>query len=403
MNHSENLSDRVKLLAESATLKMDGRSRELKEKGVDVINLSIGEPDFNTPYCIKEAAKTAIDNNHTHYSPVAGYLALKKAISEKFRKDNNLDYQPNQIVVSNGAKQSIANVLLCIVNKGDEVIVPAPYWVSYPEMIKLAEGIPVEVKTGIETDFKILPDQLEKAITQKTKAFIFSSPCNPTGSVYSLNDLEQLVKVFEKHPNIYIISDEIYELINYTGTHASIACFDSVKERVITVNGVSKGFAMTGWRIGYIGAPAVIAKACDKLQGQYTSGASSISQYATLKALSYDDCCMEDVKKMRNAFRERRDLALELLSHNEGVKTNIPDGAFYIFPKISCFFGKSDGDFKINDDNDLCYYLLEKEHVALVPGSAFGAPEYIRISYATSKEILAEAMHRIESGFSNLR
>lgn len=402
MNHTENLSDRVKLLAESATLKMDARSRELKEKGIDVINLSIGEPDFNTPSCIKEAAKTAIDNNHTHYSPVGGYLALKKAISEKFRKDNQLDYQPGQIVVSNGAKQSIANVLLCIVNKGDEVIVPAPYWVSYPEMIKLAEGIPVEVSTGIETDFKILPEQLEAAITPRTKAFIFSSPCNPTGSVYSGKDLEALAKVFEKYPQVYIISDEIYEMINYAGVHSSIASFDSVKERVITVNGVSKGFAMTGWRIGYIGAPAVIAKACDKLQGQYTSGASSISQYAAIKALSNDQFCTEDVKKMKNAFRDRRDLVLELLSNIEGVKTNTPDGAFYVFPKISSYFGKSDGGHVIKDDNDLCLYLLEKEHVALVPGSAFGAPEYIRISYATSKEHLVEAMHRIESGLSNL-
>ena len=400
---NNNLSDRVNNLSESATLEMTRLSRNLKAEGHDVITLSIGEPDFNTPEHIKEAAKKAINDNHTHYTPVSGFPELRKAIAGKLKRDCNLDYEPDQIVVSNGAKQSIANVILCIVNPGDEVIVPSPYWVSYPEIVKLAEGKMVEIPTTIETDFKVTPEQVEKAITEKTKAFIFSSPCNPTGSVYSKDELKAIAEVISKHKNIFIISDEIYEYINFKGTHESIAQFDFIKDQVIIVNGVSKGYAMTGWRIGYIAAPKFIAKACDTLQGQYTSGASSISQLAALKAIDTNPSDSEDLKKMLNAFNERRNLILKLLKEIPGIKANIPDGAFYVFPDISDYFGKSDGEKTINNSKDFCMYILEKVFVALVPGGAFGNPDCVRVSYATSKEQIIEAISRIKKALAELK
>jgi aspartate aminotransferase len=400
---NNNLSDRVNNLSESATLEMTRLSRNLKAEGHDVITLSIGEPDFNTPEHIKEAAKKAIDDNHTHYTPVSGFPELRKAIAGKLKRDSNLDYEPDQIVVSNGAKQSIANVILCIVNPGDEVIVPSPYWVSYPEIVKLAEGKMVEIPTTIETDFKVTPEQIEKAITEKTKAFIFSSPCNPTGSVYSKDELKAIAEVISKHKNIFIISDEIYEYINFKGTHESIARFDFIKDQVIIVNGVSKGYAMTGWRIGYIAAPKFIAKACDTMQGQYTSCASSISQLAALKAIDTNPSDSEDLKKMLNAFNERRNLVLELLKEIPGIKANIPDGAFYVFPDISDYFGKSYGEKTINNSKDFCMYILEKVFVALVPGGAFGNPDCVRISYATSKEQIIEAISRIKKALAELK
>ena len=398
-----NLSDRVNNLSESATLEMTRLSRNLKAEGHNVITLSIGEPDFNTPEHIKEAAKKAINDNHTHYTPVSGFPELRKAIAGKLKRDCNLDYEPDQIVVSNGAKQSIANVILSIVNPGEEVIVPSPYWVSYPEIVKLAEGKMIEIQTTIETDFKVTPEQIEKAITEKTRAFIFSSPCNPTGSVYSKDELKAIAKVISKHKNIFIISDEIYEYINFKGRHESIAQFDFIKDQVIIVNGVSKGYAMTGWRIGYIAAPKFIAKACDTLQGQFTSGASSISQLAALKAIDTNPSDSEDLKKMLKAFNERRNLVLELLKEIPGIKANIPDGAFYVFPDISDYFGKSDGGKTINNSKDFCMYILEKVYVAIVPGGAFGNPDCVRISYATSKEQIIEAISRIKKALAELK
>ncbi|MDZ7741721.1 MAG: pyridoxal phosphate-dependent aminotransferase [Bacteroidota bacterium] len=399
----EALSERVKNLSESATLEMSRRSRELKAQGFDVINLSIGEPDFNTPLCIKEAAKQAIDDNFTHYTPVSGVPELRKAVAEKFRRDNGFDYGPENIVVSNGAKQSIANVIQCLVNEGDEVLVPSPYWVSYPEIIKLAGGRVVELPAGIDTDFKVRPEQVEKAITDKTKVFLFSSPCNPTGTVYSRDELQALAGVFAKYPNIFIISDEIYEYINFLGKHESIASFENIHERVIVVNGVSKGYAMTGWRIGYIAAPVFIAKACDTLQGQYTSGASSIAQMASLKAVKEDPCKNEEMAEMISTFRKRRDLVLKLLNDIPGMKNNVPDGAFYIFPDISEYFGKTAGNRRISNAKDFCMYLLEEVHLAAVPGEAFGNPDCIRISYATSNDLLIEAIKRIKSAVERLK
>jgi aspartate aminotransferase len=396
------LSDRVNNLSESATLEMTRKSRELKEQGIDVINLSIGEPDFNTPDCVKEAAKAAIDNNFTHYTPVPGIPELRKAIAEKFKRDNKLDFAAGNIVVSNGAKQSIANVVLCLVNPGQEVLIPAPFWVSYPEIVKLAEGKMIELPAGIETDFKVSPSQLEAAITDKTKVFLFSSPCNPTGSVYSKDELKALVEVFEKHPNIFIISDEIYEYINFKGKHESIAQFESIKDRVIVVNGVSKGYAMTGWRIGYIGAPDFVAKACTKFQGQYTSGASSISQMAALEAVQQNPCTSDEMKLMLKAFKERRDLVIGLIKEIEGININQPDGAFYVFPDVTSFYGKKHGAETINNSNDLCLYLLNHANVATVPGSAFGNPCCIRLSYATSQEVLIEAVQRIKTALNKL-
>jgi len=397
----ENVSERVNSLAVSQTLEMSRKSRELQGKGIDIINLSVGEPDFNTPQHIKDAAIKAINDNYSHYSPVPGYPELLKAISAKLKRENNLDYATDQIVVSCGAKHSLANLILSLINKGDEVIVPAPYWVSYIEMVKLAEGVNIIVPTSIDNDFKITPDQLTKAITSKTKALFLCSPSNPSGSLYSRDELKAIADVIANATNdIYIISDEIYEHINYVGKHESIAQFDFIRDKVIVVNGVSKGYAMTGWRIGYIAAPKWIAKACDKIQGQTTSGASSISQMASVAALNSDSSC---ITEMVSAFKRRRDLVVELVKNIKGLQYNIPPGAFYLFPKVSNYFGKSDGQTKVNDADELCLYLLDKAHVALVSGSAFGSPEYIRFSYATSDEKLIEAMKRIKDALDKLK
>ncbi len=396
------LSDRIRNLSESATLEMTRKSRELKARGKNVINLSIGEPDFNTPECVKDAAKKAIDDNQTHYTPVAGTQELRQAIAEKFRNDNGLDYTFDQIIVSNGAKQSIANALLCLVNPGDEVIVPAPYWVSYPEMIKLAEGKMVVIPTTVQQDFKSTPEQLEAAITPKTKVFLFNSPNNPSGSVYTKDELKGIADIIAKYEHIYVISDEIYEYINYAGKHESIAQFERIKNRVITVNGVSKGFAMTGWRIGYMAAPLEIAKACDKLQGQITSGASSISQLASLEAVKIVPGASNEMKEMIDTFKTRRDLLFSKLNEIPGIKANIPDGAFYIFANVADYYGKSNGSVTIHNDTDLCLFLLENVHVAIVPGVAFGDPECVRISYATSTENLLEAVERIWKSLAEL-
>jgi aspartate aminotransferase len=392
----------VKGLSESETLAMTKRCRELKAVGYDVINLSIGEPDFFTPGYIKESAKEAIDQNFTFYSPVSGYKDLRDTISIKFKRDNQLDYTAEQIVVSSGAKHSIANVVLCLVNPGDEVLLPSPYWVSYREQVKLAEGIPVYIPALIENDFKVTPAQLEAAITDKTRLMIFSSPCNPTGSVYTRDELEGLARVLSAHQGIYIISDEIYEHINFTGKHDSIAQFDFIRDRVITVNGVSKGFAMTGWRLGYIGAAGPIAAACDKLQGQMTSGTSSIAQRAAIKALLTDPQKSPDLRQMVTAFKERRDLVVEMLGDIPGFKTNVPKGAFYVFPNIKELFGKKYDTGVIENAEDLCNYFINKAFVAMVPGNAFGDPDCIRISYATSKNHLVDAMIRINNAVSEL-
>lgn len=386
-------------LSESETLVMSQKSAELKAQGVDVINLSVGEPDFATPNNIKEAAKKAIDDNFSFYSPVSGFPDLRNAICKKLNKENNLTYTPDQIVCSNGAKQSICNVILAIISKGDEVIIPAPYWVSYPEMVKLAEGIPVVVNAGIEQDFKITAKQLEDAITSKTKAVILCSPSNPTGSVYSQAELKDLADVLAKYPSVYVISDEIYEHINYAGKHESIAQFDKLTNQMIIVNGVSKCYAMTGWRIGWIAAPKKIAAACSKLQGQYTSGPCSISQKASLEAY---EGSQDDVEKMRQAFHRRKDLTFNLLSEIDGLEINNPEGAFYLFPKCSSYFGKSYSNHTITDSADLAIYLLQEGHVACVAGNAFGAPEYIRMSYATSDENLVEAVKRIKEALGKL-
>lgn len=391
------------MLSESETLAMTRKSRELKAKGYDVINLSIGEPDFNTPEFIKEAAKKAIDENKTHYPPVSGYPELRQAISEKFKRDNGLDYSPDQIVVSGGAKHSIANAMLCLVNKGDEVIVPAPYWVSYKEIIKLAEGIPIVVQATIENDFKITAKQLEAAITPKTKVLIYSSPCNPTGSVYSKEELKAIAEVVAAHPGIYIISDEIYELISFEGKHESIAQFNFIKDRVITINGVSKGFAMTGWRVGYLAAPLEIAKACDKLQGQMTSATCSISQYASIEAMKCNPATSDEIQAMVETFLERRDLVLGLLEEIPGFKNNVPEGAFYFFPNVRAYFGKKFQGEEIRNSNDLCMYLLNNAYVALVPGDAFGNPNCIRISYAASKDLMITAIARVSKALKELK
>ncbi len=399
----ETLSDRINMLSESETLAMTRKSRELRAKGYDVINLSIGEPDFNTPEFIKDAAKAAIDQNKTHYPPVPGYPELREAICEKLKRDNGLDSAPEQIVVSGGAKHSIANVMLCLVNKGDEVIVPAPYWVSYKEIIKLAEGIPVVVQATLDNDFKITAEQIKAAITPKTKMLIYSSPCNPTGSVYTGEELKAIAEVIAAHPGIYIISDEIYELIRFEGTHESIAQFDFIKDRVITINGVSKGFAMTGWRVGYMAAPLEIAKACDKLQGQVTSATCSISQYASIEAMKTDPATNKEIRRMVETFRERRDLVFGLLEEIPGFRNNVPEGAFYFFPNVREYYGKKFGDQEINNSTDLCMYLLNHAHVALVPGDAFGNPDCIRISYAASKKLLITAITRISEALSELK
>ena len=393
------LSQRIENLAESQTIKMAKLGRELSAKGVSVINLSFGEPDFNTPQYIKDAALEAMNKNFTYYTPVSGYLDLRKAISDKLKRENNLDYTFDQIVVSTGAKQSLANAILCLINPGDELIVPTPYWVSYSEMVKLAEGVSVFIDATVENNFKITPEQLEAAITPKTKMFMFSSPCNPTGSVYSKAELAGLAKVFEKYPNIYIISDEIYEHINFVGGHESIAQFESLKDRVILVNGFSKSFAMTGWRIGYMAASKEIADACDKLQGQITSGTCSITQKAAIAACNGG---LGSVHEMRDAFQKRRDLVYGLLTEIDGIKVNLPDGAFYFFPNVSAFLGKSFNGTPINTAEELSLYILNEAHVSTVTGEAFGNPDCIRISYAASEEELKTAMTNIKIALSKL-
>ena len=393
------VSERLASLSPSETLAMSQKSNELKAQGIDVINLSVGEPDFFTPDFIKEAAKKAIEENYSFYSPVPGYLSLRNAIVNKLKKENNLDYKPDQIVCSNGAKQSVCNVLLSVVGPGDEVIIPAPYWVSYVEMVKLAEGTNVIVTAGIEQDFKITPEQLEAAITPKSKAIILCSPSNPTGSVYTKEELKGLADVLAKYPNITIIADEIYEHINYVGKHESIAQFENVRDRVVIVNGVSKAYAMTGWRLGWIAAPQWIASACNKLQGQYTSGPSNIAQKAAEAAyIGSQDC----IKTMREAFERRRNLMVDLASAIPGLKVSKPEGAFYLFPECSAYIGKSFNGKKIGDSADLAMYLLEEGHVAAVGGMAFGAPDCIRFSYAASDEQLVEAMKRVKEALSKL-
>ncbi len=391
------LSDRINNLSTSQTLAMAALARELKAQGKDIISLSLGEPDFNTPDFIKEAAKKAIDENYSTYTPVDGYAELKEAICRKFKRDNNLDYTPANIVVSTGAKQSLYNIAQVMLNNGDEVILPAPYWVSYFEIIKLSGGVPVEVPTSVETDFKMTAEQLEKAITPKTKMMWFSSPCNPSGSVYNREELEAIGKVLEKHPNIYIVSDEIYEHINFSGTFCSIATIPGMFERTITVNGVAKAFAMTGWRIGYIGAPEFIAKACTKMQGQVTSGANSIAQRATITAVDADPKVLHE---MVAAFKGRRDLVVKLAQEIPGLKINVPEGAFYLFPDVSSFFGKTLRGKEIKNADDFSMYLLSEANVATVTGDAFGNPNCIRLSYATSEALLTEAFKRIKEALA---
>ena len=393
------LSDRLNRLSPSATLAMSQKSQELKAQGVDVINMSVGEPDFNTPDAIKEAAIKAVNENYSRYSPVPGYPVLRNAIVEKLKKENGLEYTAAQISVSNGAKQSVCNVIMALVNPGDEVIVPAPYWVSYPEMVKLADGTPVTVYAGIEQNFKITGAQLEAAITPKTKMLILCSPSNPTGSVYSKEELKELADVLAKYPNVFIVADEIYEHINYIGRHESIAQFEEIRDRVIIVNGVSKAYAMTGWRIGFIAAAEWIVKGCNKLQGQYTSGPCSVSQIASVEAYVGSQ---EPVAEMQKAFQRRRDLIVQLTKEIPGLEVNVPEGAFYLFPKCSSFFGKSYNGQTIKDSDDLAMYLLTEAHVATVGGASFGAPDCFRMSYATSDENIAEAIKRIKEALSKL-
>ena len=394
------LSARLNRLSPSATLAMSQRSSELKAQGIDIINMSVGEPDFNTPEHIKEAAIQAVRDNWSRYSPVPGYPGLRQAIVEKLKRENQVDYTPDQILCSNGAKQSVCNVLMALVDEGDEVIIPAPYWVSYPQMVLLADGKPVVVEAGIEQDFKITPGQLEAAITPKTRALILCSPSNPTGAVYSRKELEGLKEVLMRHERVIVLADEIYEHINYIGEHASMAQFPELKERVVLINGVSKAYAMTGWRIGFIAAPQWIVKGCNKLQGQYTSGPCSVSQKAAEAAFSGPQECVEE---MRQAFERRRDLIVSLAREIPGLEVNEPQGAFYLFPKCSSYFGKRDGDRLIQTSNDLAMYLLEVGHVATVGGDAFGSPECFRMSYATSDENIVEAMHRIKEALARLK
>lgn len=394
------LSERLNRLASSATLAMSQKSSEMKAQGIDVINLSVGEPDFNTPDHIKTAAKEAIDENYSKYSPVPGYPDLRKAIVDKLHRENQLDYEVAEILVSNGAKQSVCNTLMALVDEGDEVIIPAPYWVSYPQMVKLAGGNPTIVKTGFAQNFKISPTQLEAAITPKTKVIILCSPSNPTGSVYSQSELEGLAHVILKHEDLYVIADEIYEHINYVGKHESIAQFPGMKERTIIVNGISKAYAMTGWRIGYIAAPEWIVKGCNKLQGQYTSGSCSISQRAAIAAYTQSQACVEE---MRQAFQRRRDLIVKLAKDIHGLEVIEPKGAFYLFPKCNYFFGKSTDGYYIKNSTDLSMYLLEKAHVATVGGDAFGEPNCLRMSYATSDENIQKAFRRIKNALEQLQ
>lgn len=394
------LSNRLNRLAPSATLAMSQKSSEMKAQGIDVINMSVGEPDFNTPDHIKTAAKKAVDDNYSRYSPVPGYPDLRKAISAKLKNENGLDYSPSEILVSNGAKQSVCNTIMALVNEGEEVIIPAPYWVSYPQMVKLAGGEPVIVNAGFEQNFKMTPEQLEAAITPKTRMLILCSPSNPTGSVYSQQELAALAEVILRHEDLFVLADEIYEHINYVGVHASIAKVEGMRERAIIVNGVSKAYAMTGWRIGYIAAPEWIVKGCNKLQGQYTSGPCSVSQKAAEAAYTLDQECVET---MRQAFQRRRDLIVELAKDIPGLEVNVPEGAFYLFPKCSSFFGKTDGKHTISNSTDFAMYLLEEGHVATVGGDAFGDPECFRMSYATSDDNIREAMRRIKETLAKLK
>ena len=395
----EIISDRVNRLSESATIAMARKARELKSQGIDIISLSLGEPDFNTPDFIKDAGKEGIDKNFSKYMPVNGYQDLREAISNKFKRDNGIDYNTEQIVVSTGAKQSIANVVLSLINPGDEVIVPAPYWVSYAEIIKMAEGVPVFIDTSIKNDFKISSTELQGAITNKTKMMIYSSPCNPSGSVYSKEELRSLADVLVNYPSITVLSDEIYEHINFTGSYFSIGAFPDMYNQVVTINGVSKSFAMTGWRLGYIGAPLHIAQACTKIQGQFTSGTSSISQRAAIAAVSANP---SEIHEMRDAFLSRRDFILEELNKIKGININQPQGAFYVFPDVSAFFNKSYGNFTVTNSDQLAMYILETAKVAVVTGNAFGSPNCIRISYASSMEKLKDAMDRIATALNNL-
>ena len=399
----EIISNRILNMAESETLAMTAKARELKAQGKDVISLSIGEPDFNTPDTVKDAAKQSIDDNFTHYPPVPGYADLREAISQKFKRDNNLDYKPEQIVVSTGGKQAIYQVVQCLVNPGDEVIIPTPFWVSYKEIVRVAGGVPVYVKTAIEKDFKVTPAQLEAAITPRTKLIMFSSPSNPTGMLYTKEELKGIAEVVARHDNLFVMSDEIYEHINFVGRHESIAQFPEVYERVVTVNGVAKGFAMTGWRIGFIGAPLIIAKACNKLQGQVTSATCSIAQRATLRAMQMDPATSDDIINMRNIFRQRRDMVYKLLCDIPGLKVCMPQGAFYFFPDVSSYYGKSFNGKKIENSTDMAFYLLNEANVATVMGSAFGDDDCIRLSYATSEELLREALRRIKEALANLK
>lgn len=394
------LSNRLNRLAPSATLAMSQKSGEMKAQGIDVINMSVGEPDFNTPDHIKAAAKKAVDDNYSRYSPVPGYPDLRKAISAKLKNENGLEYAPSEILVSNGAKQSVCNTIMALVNEGEEVIIPAPYWVSYPQMVKLAGGEPVIVNAGFEQNFKMTPEQLEAAITPKTRMLILCSPSNPTGSVYSQKELAALAEVILRHEDLFVLADEIYEHINYVGEHTSIAKVEGMRERAIIVNGVSKAYAMTGWRIGYIAAPEWIVKGCNKLQGQYTSGPCSVSQKAAEAAYTLSQECVET---MRQAFQRRRDLIVELAKDIPGLEVNVPEGAFYLFPKCSSFFGKSDGKHTISNSTDFAMYLLEEGHVATVGGDAFGDPDCFRMSYATSDDNIREAMRRIKETLAKLK
>ena len=394
------LSNRLNRLAPSATLAMSQRSNEMRAQGIDVVNMSVGEPDFNTPDHIKEAGKKAIDDNFSKYSPVPGYLVLREAIADKLKRENGLEYTPSEIIVGTGGKQGVCNTILALVNPGDEVVIPAPYWVSYPQMVKLAGGEPVIVSTGIESDFKMTQEQLENAITEKTKLLIICSPSNPTGSVYSKDELEALARVVMSHDDLFVLSDEIYEHINYMGQNHSLAEFQGMRERVVIANGASKAYAMTGWRLGWVAGPEWIVKGLNKLQGQYTSGTCDVSQMAALAAYNSPQ---EAREAMRQAFEHRRDLIVELARGIDGLEVNVPQGAFYLFPKCSSFFGKSDGKRTINDSTDFAMYLLEVAHVATVAGDAFGAPDYFRMSYATSEDNIREAMRRIKESLEKLK
>ena len=394
------LSSRLQRFAEPETLRMAKMGRELRAKGFDVIDLSLGEPDFDTPEHIKEATKKAVEENWSHYPPVAGYPELREAICTKLKRDNNLDYKAENILVSTGAKQSIANLIMALVDTGDEVIIPTPYWVSYSEIVKMSEGVPVMIRTKAAAGYKVSPEEVEAAITEKTKLFMFSSPCNPTGAVYTKEELEGLAKVFSRHPQVYIMSDEIYEYINYIGGHESIAQFDDIKDRVIIINGLSKGFAMTGYRLGYIAGAPEIVKACEKIQGQITSGANAVTQRAAIVALTTG---LEPSKAMVKEFEQRKKVIMELLAELPGVTCNEPDGAFYVFPDISCYFGKSDGTTTVNNSDELCFYILENAHVTTVTGKAFGEENCIRIAYTNSLPKIKEGMARIKAALEKLK